>query len=438
MEQNDKTKEEFLQELTLLKQENAFLKSMCGKEISARMLIDESIQGSNPMLEIAMDAAEMAWWEMDIPTGVVSFNKRKSDMLGYFPQDFNHYKDFMKLVHPEDYDKTMNAMLAHFKGETARYETEYRILTKSGEYLWFYDIGSITLRDSFEKPLKVAGLVMNITKRKHAEEALNKLFEEVNHSKEIIEENLYEKNILVEELTKAKEKLEKTNSEKDKFFSIIAHDLRSPFSGLIGLTEIIADDADNFTKDELAKMSNEINSSAKNLFKLLQNLLEWTQIQKGELGYSPAKLNVKGIVNQNINLIKNRIKQKSISVDLNIDETIYANVDENMLNSILRNLLSNAIKFTKKSGIISINAKKKDERMIEIAVSDTGIGMPEELKIKLFSLDKKVGRKGTEGEESTGLGLLLCKEFVEKHSGKIWVESEEGKGSTFYFTLPTC
>ena len=176
--------------------------------------------------------------------------------------------------------------------------------------------------------------------------------------------------------------------------------------------------------------------SANNLYKLLENLLAWTQIQKGAISFTPEELDLSVLVTQNIDSITQTILKKEISINSNISHSVKINADEKMINSVLRNLLSNAVKFTQRGGKILISAKPAESDMIEISVNDSGIGMAEALAEKLFKMSEKVGRRGTEGEESTGLGLLLCKEFVEKHNGRIWAESQEGKGSTFYFTIP--
>ena len=231
--------------------------------------------------------------------------------------------------------------------------------------------------------------------------------------------------------------LNKVNSAKDRFFSIIAHDLKSPFMGFIGLTEIMAEDINSFSKTELSEMIKGVHNNAKNLFKLLSNLLEWAQIQQGKESFNPEAMLLADIISQNINLLIKKGEQKGIDVILNVTENQKVYADESMLNSIVRNLLSNALKFTPQGGKVNVNSKEIENSMTEVSVSDTGIGMSSELCSKLFKLEEKVGRKGTEGEDSTGLGLLLCKEFVGKHGGKIWVESKEGKGSTFYFTIPT-
>ena len=230
--------------------------------------------------------------------------------------------------------------------------------------------------------------------------------------------------------------LHELNSTKDKFFSIIAHDLKSPFMGFIGITEILKEDVEGFSRIEISCLGKEMNRNAKNLLKLLENLLDWAQMQKGIITYNPKEYSLSEIFNNNLNAIEQTAIQKGISLFNTIADSVKIIADEKMINSVIRNLLTNSVKFTKRDGKIVVGAKEVENLMVEISVADSGIGMPEELRKKLFKIDEKVGRKGTDGEDSSGLGLLLCKEFVEKHSGKIRVESQEGTGSTFYFTLP--
>jgi len=238
-------------------------------------------------------------------------------------------------------------------------------------------------------------------------------------------------------LNETTEKLKLLNDTKDKFFSIIAHDLRSPFQVFLSLTKTLAEDADSYTLKELSEAGESMYQTASNLFNLLKNLLEWAQIQKGSMSFQPEIFSISDLIFENVQILKKRGEQKGISIINNVSGTLQVYADEKMTNSILLNLLSNAVKFTKKDGVVTICAKELDNQMVEISVSDTGIGMEKSLVNKLFKVGEKVRTLGTDGELSTGLGLLLCKEFVEKQDGRISVESEEGKGSTLRFTLMT-
>jgi two-component system CheB/CheR fusion protein len=231
------------------------------------------------------------------------------------------------------------------------------------------------------------------------------------------------------------EQLVVLNSEKDKFLSIIAHDLKGPFQGFLGLTQSLAEEVSNYTAEELLNVGKEMHKTANRLFNLIKNLLEWAQMQKGSLSFQPKEISLQILIVNNVEAIKWRSEQKTITVNNSVSGTFQVYADENMINSVLLNLITNAVKFTHRNGTITINTKKSSEEMVEISVSDTGIGMQNSEVEKLFKLSERIQSEGTEGEESTGLGLLLCKEFVEKNGGKIWAESQEGKGSTFYFTL---
>ncbi len=245
-------------------------------------------------------------------------------------------------------------------------------------------------------------------------------------------EQVEEKNRIITEI----------NASKDRFFSIIAHDLKSPFSGFLGLTKMMAERIQDMTMREMQDLAKSMQSSANNLYKLLENLLEWSRMQRGVTGFNPESVSLLFIVNQNIEVLGEFAKQKDIAIINNIQDGLNITADVPMLNTIIRNLLSNAVKFTPHNGEIEIGAVVQTSEGSEplegfnrIYIKDSGIGMSPEIIEKLFRIDEKVSRPGTDNEPSTGLGLLLCKEFIEKHGGKIWVESEVGKESTFFFTL---
>ena len=239
------------------------------------------------------------------------------------------------------------------------------------------------------------------------------------------------------ELQLKNEQLHKANLEKDKFFSIVAHDLRSPFQSLLGLTRLLVEDLPTITSDQTQKLALAMKNSANKLFNLLENLLEWSMMQRGITSFEPNSFILLDGVSPIIELFRDTTDKKMIRIGCDIPEDLRVSADSHMFKSLISNLVSNAAKFTPKGGSINIAAKPISDSWVEISIMDTGIGMNKNITANLFSLDEQTNRKGTEGEPSTGLGLLLCKDFVEKHGGKLWVESEEGKGSTFYFTLST-
>lgn len=235
------------------------------------------------------------------------------------------------------------------------------------------------------------------------------------------------------------QELAELNAAKDKFFSIIAHDLRSPFSGFLGLTKMMSENIYSFTREELEEISTNMQKSSSNLYTLLENLLEWSRMQGSNIDFNPEKCLLYNIANENIEIIYANASQKDIKIFNHISKSIEVELDISMINSVFRNLISNAIKFTNPGGEIIIGAKKQfveDKSYIHVFVKDNGIGIDQDLLSKLFKVDQKVSRIGTAGEQSTGLGLLLCKEFIKKHNGKIWVESEIDHGSVFYFSIP--
>lgn len=238
-----------------------------------------------------------------------------------------------------------------------------------------------------------------------------------------------------EAIKKYADELRQINITKDKFFSIIAHDLKNPFITILGFSELMLNDYNELSDDEKLYYITEMRKSAEVSHSLLQNLLQWSRSQTGKIEFNPKKLSLFESAMKNLELLKSNAEKKKITLINNVEESIYINADDDMLNTILRNLLTNAIKFTKKDGTVTISARTND-KMVEVSVKDTGIGMDEQTKNKLFRLDETVTKSGTEEESGTGLGLLLCKEFVEKHGGQIRVESEPGMGSDFIFTIP--
>jgi len=237
------------------------------------------------------------------------------------------------------------------------------------------------------------------------------------------------------EMQQQKRNLKELNATKDKFFSIIAHDLRSPLNQLLGLSEILQKEIESERINDVIMLTNLINDSAKSGRLLLENLLEWSRSQTGSINFNPEVLDLLKITNEVIMLYENNAKQKNIIIKLKIKKRDTAIADSNMVKTILRNLLSNSIKFTNEGGKISIEVNSA-KGMVIYSVIDNGIGIGDNDIDKLFRIDLNPKTIGISKEKGTGLGLILCKEFVEMNAGKIWVESEFGKGSTFKFSLP--
>jgi len=231
------------------------------------------------------------------------------------------------------------------------------------------------------------------------------------------------------------QELKRLNADKDRFIAILAHDLKNPFNALLGLSEVLFKEISKLSNDEIVEFANHINTSAKNTYNLLEDLLMWAISQSGKLPYNPQQLNITRVCNNIIEDLKLNASNKNITINSSSDNQINLFADLNMLKTILRNLVSNAIKFTHNGGCININVMQNETNTI-ISVIDNGIGIDSGKLTKLFDISQSQTTTGTADELGTGLGLILCKEFVEKHGGKIWVESEKEKGSTFYFTIP--
>jgi signal transduction histidine kinase/ligand-binding sensor domain-containing protein len=238
-----------------------------------------------------------------------------------------------------------------------------------------------------------------------------------------------------DQLIETNNKLSELNATKDKFFSIIAHDLRNPFNAIKGFTEVLIKKFDTLPADKIMKYLETIHVSTKSINDLLENLLQWAGSQNETVAYEPVHLNLKSIADENTKFFAGIATNKNISLKQLIDDHITVIADKEMLHTIFRNLISNAIKFTDENGTITLSARNLNMQ-VEITVSDTGVGIPEETISQLFRIDSTISTKGTANETGTGLGLILCREFVEKHNGKIWVESKEGEGSNFIFTIP--
>lgn len=236
-------------------------------------------------------------------------------------------------------------------------------------------------------------------------------------------------------LSKKNKEISNANKQKDRFFSIIAHDLRGPFNGFLGLTELLASEIDTMDKEEIQSSAAIMASSAKNLENLLENLLEWSCMEQGLIPFTPQEINLYQTTIECILILQAAAEKKEIQIQNKIEDDTIVFADNHMLHTIIRNILSNAVKFTQKGGSITIQAEKDSKNTI-LSITDSGIGMNAKIVENIFKLNVKTNRNGTENEPSSGLGLILCKEFIEKHGGKIWVESGENKGTTFYCSFP--
>jgi signal transduction histidine kinase/DNA-binding NarL/FixJ family response regulator len=270
-----------------------------------------------------------------------------------------------------------------------------------------------------------ADLEKIVRKRTQDLEILNEQLKQELRERQIIEESLKESKLHLTELI----------ATKDKFFNIIAHDLKNPFTCLLGSTEILNDNIQRMDKEKIRKLVQILNDSAKSGYAILENLLDWARTQTGLIIFNPEKINLKKLIDENIHNLQLSSTKKEINMFSELHEDLFIVADKNMINTVIRNLLSNAIKFTHNFGTVIVGVEVKGGEAI-ISVKDTGIGIPKASINKLFRIDAKFTRPGTDKEQGTGLGLKVSKEFIEMHGGKIYVKSTVNKGSEFIFSIP--
>lgn len=247
--------------------------------------------------------------------------------------------------------------------------------------------------------------------------------------------NITEKIEREKQLKEYSDKLQEANAMKDRFISIIAHDLRNPFNSIIGFTDLLMNNMGEYDVMKIRKFVSIIDQAAKQTLDLLDNLLVWTRSQTGAITFSPVDVNLNEVIQKNVNLVIIQATKKGIVLHVNPVNDIIIQADKNMIDTIIRNLLTNAIKFTLPNGIVEISAVE-NEHTIELSIKDSGVGIEPENLEHLFQIDNNYTRKGTANEHGSGLGLILCKDFIEKHGGSIRVESELGVGSTFTVVFP--
>jgi signal transduction histidine kinase len=314
----------------------------------------------------------------------------------------------MKIIHPDDLssikDKIMSLLRSKIQLSS---EFELRIINKHGNIAWVRTKLNI-LRDQDGVVQKLYGLVSDISLRKKAED----------------------------DLKKSTDNLLKLNETKDRFISIISHDLRTPFSSILGFTDLLLND-EGLSEEEKRQYVNFIRESSNSMLSLVNSLLDWTRLQTGRIKFEPERIEAYKIIEKSFNALKGAAFQKDINLTSNVSADLFIFVDENLILQVFNNLISNAIKFTNKNGNITVSVSHSNTlRFLEFSVKDDGTGIRKENLDLLFNVDTKFTSEGTAGERGSGLGLSLVKEIIEKHGGNIWVESEFGHGSDFKFTLP--
>lgn len=375
-------------------------------ERKAQKSAEEELERNQKCLAEAQRISHVGNWDWDTNHDKVYWSDEMCNIFGVEPGKLRGLDEWFEIIHPDDRELVRLVSASAIKNQKP-YEEDCRLIRPDGSTCNIKLMGEFIV-DASGKPIRMQGTVQDITKFKEAEAAIQHINGE----------------------------LKRLDTEKDKFFSIIAHDLRGPFNGFLGLTTLMAEDLPNLTRNEIQEMSLTMRDSATNLFGLLENLLEWSRMQIGLKAFIPESFLLMDKIAESLILILPSASSKEITICYDIPADLVVFADGNMFACIIRNLVTNAVKFTPKGGTITVLAKSISGNSVEISINDTGIGMSSAMIENLFRLDVNTSRKGTEGELSTGLGLTISQNFIEKHGGKLWIESIENKGSTFYFTLP--
>jgi len=370
-------------------------------DLTEQKMMEEEIRKSRERFDLAIQGSSDGIWDWDLQTNELFLSPRWKAQLGYEDHEIkSSFETFKKRIHPDDIDKVFTRLNKYLEGKAPNYEVEFRMQHKNGEYLWIL-ARAMVIRDKNGKPVRMAGSHTDVTDRK-----------------------------------KIQEELTANNKTKDRFFSIIAHDLKSPLGSLMNISEILVNNEIKLPEEQKEKMLEAMYSASKKTYGLLQNLLMWSRSQSGRVSFEPQLFHIKELIDSIMELMETTAMNKSLTVKNNIAPETRVFADQNMLETVFRNLLSNAIKFTPKGGKIIFSANDISGGKTEICISDTGEGIKKENIPRLFKVDESYTTKGTENEEGTGLGLVLCKEFIDRHCGTIDVESRIGKGTTFRISLP--
>jgi len=374
-----------------------------GRDISDRKKAEEKLRESEERFRRIYEDAPIGIFRTTPDGKILITNPALIKMLGY--DSFEELKslDIEKQIYTHNFSRKDFIKELEKKGSLAG--SEFSMKRKDGSFIYVRENARV-VRDSSNKILYYEGTIEDVSERKSAEE----------------------------KLIASEKQLRETNMMKDKFFSIIAHDLRSPFQGLLGISSILSEEED-LTLEERVLYAKKLNEGLKTQYTLLDDLLAWSRLQRGVMEYKPEVSLPREDIEEVLNPFNTTIEKKKIVLTFVCEETLSAKYDKNMFGALIRNLISNAIKFTQDNGSIFLKAKQTDKDLI-ISVTDSGIGISKEDLSKLFRIDSHFVRRGTHDEGGSGLGLVLCKEFIEKHGGKMWVESEVNVGSTFSFSIP--
>ncbi|MCE5321611.1 MAG: PAS domain S-box protein [Bacteroidales bacterium] len=377
------------------------------KQIVLRMAAEKALKSSEAHLRTLVQTIPDLIWLKDSNGVFITCNKQFEKYFGAKEAE---------IIGKTDYDFVDRELADYFRMNDKK-AMEACGPSMNEEWITFADGGERILLETVKVPMTddegnmigVLGIGRDITQRKLAED----------------------------EIKQKNEQLLMVQEDREKMFSIIVHDLKTPFNSFLGMTQLLSEELHSFTQEEIKEMAASMKTSAESLYALLENLLLWAKSKRGMIPFNPALIELLPVVREGAEMMEEPAKNKNITIEIDINEDIAVLADNNILQTIIRNLVSNAVKFTLPGGHVILKAKSKDNSSVEVSVEDTGIGMSHEIMDNLFKPGSRTGRKGTEGESSSGLGLIVCNDFVNMLGGKLEIESEQGKGSRFFFSLPS-
>lgn len=401
-------------------------------DITRHKLKEEALKISEANLRAVINNSLQSFLLLDASGDIIAFNDetkaRSSIFFGKYIQMGDSFIELAKIKANSDYIRDFRRALS---GDIVLTE---KIFFISHNLSYWFKFEYIPVVDENET-IGVCLCILDITENKKFEEMIQNYIDELKLKQQQLEGEAIKLNNLNSRLKESESKLKELNINKDKFFSIIAHDLKSPIAGLISISKILYDDYKSFDPEELDGTIEKMYDAVNNLYKLTENLLEWARLQSNRIEFNPDHFRLWEIVEQIQNIYKIHANEKNIDLSFNIPHETAVFADKNMINTALRNVVSNAIKFTPRDGKVSVSVFKKNE-FVEVRVKDSGVGFSKDALGRIFKIEERYSTNGTDSEKGTGLGLILCKDFIEKNGGKIWVESDVNKGSVVAFTIP--
>jgi len=396
-------------------------------DITDRKLIEEKLRKSEEKYRYIFENASEGIFRTRHDGRIIDANPAFAEILGY--DNIDEILNDKSLTVDKFYvePKRRNEFIELIGKKSNVKGFEYQVFKKDGSIIWLYETSQIVPNESDDN-VCYDGFVVDITEMKKVQKANEELIDYLKTANETLEVKAFQ-------ISRLNDELKEINNKKDKLFSIIAHDLKGPIGGFMNLTDMLFSENEDISIQEYQDITEVLNFSARNVYALLENLLDWSRSQTGIMPFKPEMVNLAVIVQNKFDLLKVSANKKKIELikDFQVNLEVFA--DSNMLKTIIGNLISNAIKFSNESGKVVVSASENG-KFAKISVSDTGVGIDKDIIPMLFKIDRKVSTLGTNKEKGTGLGLILCREFVEKHNGLISVESVNGEGSTFSFTLP--